>query len=53
MDEEGRDAQCADGFACLLIEMLKIIVNKPIGFRVNRHINLRIIQDGDARQNDG
>ena len=52
MDEKGRDAQRADGLARFLIEMLKIVINEPVRFRIDRHVDLRVVQDGNARQHD-
>ena len=32
--------------------MLKIVINEPVRFRIDWHVDLRVVQDGNARQHD-
>lgn len=53
VDQEGRDAQRADWLARLLVVVLHVVVDEPVDGRIDRHIDFRVVQGGDARQYDG
>lgn len=53
VDQEGRNAQRADWLARLLVVVLHVVVDEPVDGRIDRHIDFRVVQGGDARQYDG
>ena len=50
VNQEGRDSKRADGALRLVVVMLVIVIDEPVHRRVDRHIDFRVVQRGDARQ---
>ena len=51
--QEGRNTQRADRLAKLLVEVIEVVIDKPVDRRIHRHIDLGVVQRGDTRQDDG
>ena len=53
MNDKGRNAQRPDGQPRLLVRALGIVVHKPVDRRIDRKINLRIVDCCDLWQDHG